>query len=148
MLGSRGLDIFQADRLSGVLLTDRTAQEMVLMKHAHFTQVARIVANRHRLPDIGGERGIEIPNSLEVDAVAAHDARPGDLHQQQIEILQALGHAGEPPIGEPRRVRRHLDFAMYPGVVVFNEVSAQGVLELRQRPPRRRRRLAVHQMTR
>src|ERR1039457_6310849 len=78
VLGSRGLDIFQADRLSGVLLTDRTAQEMVLMKHAHFTQVARIVANRHRLPDIGGERGIEIPNSLEVDAVAAHDARPGD----------------------------------------------------------------------
>lgn len=46
MLGTGRLDVLQRQRLSGVLRTDRAAQEAVAVKHPDFGEITRVVAGR------------------------------------------------------------------------------------------------------
>ena len=93
MRASCRLDVLERERLAGVLLADRTAQELVAVEHPDFGQVARIVADGDGLADIGGQDRIDVAQSLEMNAVAPHAARLGEHDEQQVEVLQAFGDA-------------------------------------------------------
>jgi hypothetical protein len=62
-----------------MLLVDGATKKMVVMKHPDLSHVTRVVTNGHRLAHVGGERYIEIAQSLEMDAIAADDPGGGDL---------------------------------------------------------------------
>ena len=64
---------------------NRPAQKAVAVKDPHFSDVTRIIANGHRLADIGRERGIELTQSLKVHAIAPNDAGLRHHDQQQVQ---------------------------------------------------------------
>jgi hypothetical protein len=59
------------------------------------SHIPRIEAQHHVLPHVGGERGREIPQTLEVDAVRADLPHPRGADQQQIQLLGRVRHAGQ-----------------------------------------------------
>src|SRR5574341_879514 len=60
MRASRRLNVFEGHRLACMGLTDRAAEEGIVVKNSDFGQVAWIIADGHRLPDIGGQSRMTI----------------------------------------------------------------------------------------
>jgi len=115
--GAGRLDVFEGDGRPGVLGADRPAQEPVAMEHPDLGDIARVVADGHLAPDVGGECGVEVAQALEADAVAVHGAGLGDHDQQQVEGCQALRTPRQPAVGLPRLLRRDAGLAVWPGVL-------------------------------
>jgi len=83
-----------------------------------------------------------------MDAVTMHTALLSHRDQEQIQLLEALRHAGEPPLATPRRQWRDTDSAVGAEVVRAHEVGAQRAIELGECETRRADRFATHQVTR
>ena len=95
------LDVFERDGFACVFGTDRPAEEPIAMKYPDFSNIARVVTNGDWLPHIGGESRVDVAKPLEMNAVAPHNAGFCDHDQQQIQIFQAIWHAGQPAIAQP-----------------------------------------------
>src|SRR3546814_4876390 len=98
--------------------------------------VARIVADRHRLADIGGERRVEVSQPLETDAVAVDDARLGDHDQQRVQFLQRFRHPGQPAIAAPRIDGRYADRPVRADVIGRHDVCADRSVQFGKRQAR------------
>lgn len=124
--------------MPGVFGTDRPAEKGVAVEHAHLAHIAGVVADGDRLADIGGERGIEEAQSLEMDAVAMHGARLCDHDQERVEHLQAFRHPGKPAVTAPGVQWRHADRAVRAGIVSRDDERADRRIQFRKREARRR----------
>jgi hypothetical protein len=82
MPGARRLNVFERHSPSGMFRVNRPAQKAVAVKDANFSEVTRIIADGHRLADIGSQSRIEITQPLKVHTVSAHHAGLGDHDQQ------------------------------------------------------------------
>jgi len=60
MPGARRLNVFERHSPSGMFRVNRTAQEAVAVKDANFSEVTRIIADGHRLADIGSQSRIKL----------------------------------------------------------------------------------------
>src|SRR5437899_7511249 len=60
-----------------------------------------VVADDDRLADKPGQRDVHVAQALEADAVAMHDPGLGHGEEQEVQILQALGHLREERPGFP-----------------------------------------------
>ena len=122
------LDVLERDRLAGVFLAHRSAQEAVAVEHPHLGQVARVVAQGDGLADVAGERRAGVAQALEADAVAPDHARLGVHDQQQIQILQALGQTRQKAAAPPGVERRVAGLAVRTEVVarIIHDGAAQG----------------------
>ena len=118
------------------------------MEYPNLAYVAGIVADRHRLADIGGERGVEISQSLETDAVAVDDARLGDHDQQRVQLFQCFRHPRQQAIAAPRIDGRYADCAVRTDIIGRYDVSADRGVQFGQRQARRRYRFAVAEIAR
>lgn len=73
-----------------------------------------------------------------------HDTRRGDLHQQQIELLEGLGQARQPAVSDPAILWSDTDFGVDAPVIGGDE-RPDRLVELTQRQRRRGNRLAAHE---
>lgn len=96
------LDLLETDLLVVMVLVDGLAQELVVVEHADLSDIARVVADHHRPSDVAGQRRGDVAQPLEADAITAHHPGLGDREQQPVEVFQALGHARQPALGDPR----------------------------------------------
>ncbi len=64
-----------------------------------------------------------------------HHPRRGDLDEQQVELLEAVGGAGQPAVAGPGLLRRLAGLAVRPLVVGAGDPPADRGVELRQREP-------------
>jgi len=144
--GAGGLDFLERERLAGVLGADGPAQEPAAMKHPDLAEVARVVPDRHGLADVGGQGWVQVTQALEADAVAVHHPRLGDHHEQQVELLEAVGGAGQPAVGEPGLLRRLAGLAVDALVVGAGDPPAEGGVRLGEREPGRRDWVAVDEL--
>ena len=101
--GTRCVDVFEGDGLGGVVGADRPAEKPVAVEHPDLGDVAWVVADGDRFPDVIGQGGGEVAQALEVDAVAVHSAGCGDHDQQEVEVFEAGGHPGQPAVADPGR---------------------------------------------
>ncbi|AOF95319.1 hypothetical protein BSY17_4168 (plasmid) [Sphingobium sp. RAC03] len=127
---------------------DGPAQKDVAMEYPNLAYVARIVADRHRLADIGGERRVEVSQPLETDAVAVDDARLGDHDQQRVQFLQRFRHPGQPAIAAPRIDGRYADRPVRADVIGRHDVCADRSVQFGKRQARGRYRFAVTKIAR
>ena len=81
---------FERDRLASQFRIDRATQELVAEEDPHFSHVAGVVADDHVLADVGRKRGVQITESLKMNAILVHPPRPGYRQEQQIELLTPL----------------------------------------------------------
>ena len=123
--------LLQADRLAGQLLADGPAEEAVLVVDADLGQVARVVADRHRLADVGRQRQVEVAEALEADAVLLDPARLGDGQQQQVELLQRVRQARQEAARLPALLGRDARLAVDALVVVVEEERRAGARRAR-----------------
>ena len=114
-----------------VLLVDGLADEFVVIEDADLGDVAGVVADHDRTSDVAGQSRRDVAQALEADAIAAHDAGLGDGQQQSVEVFQALGHSGQPAIGDPRAARGGSELAVR-AVVVGGQERLQGSIEVGQ----------------
>ena len=135
--GAGGLDVLQGDGLPGVLGADRPAQERAAVEDPDLGQIAGVIADGHRLADVGGQHRVQVAQALEVDAVALDGAGLGDHHQQQVQVLQRGGHPRQPPAGQPGLLRGYAGLAVRPEVVSAGDEPADRRVQLGQRQPRR-----------
>ena len=66
--------------------------------------------------------------------------------QQQVEVVEAGGHPGQPSVAEPGRPRCGSGFAVLAQMVGAGDVAADGCVQLGQRQPRRGGGLAAYQV--
>lgn len=59
------LDVLKADPLVLVVLVDGLAEELVVVEHADLGDIARVVADHHRLSDVAGQRRGDVAQPLE-----------------------------------------------------------------------------------
>lgn len=76
---------------AGQIGADGPAEESILVVDADFGQVARVVADRHRLADMGVQDEVDVAKTLEVDPIALDRAGFRHSQQQQVELLQRCG---------------------------------------------------------
>jgi hypothetical protein len=98
-----------------------------------FGQVAGVVADGDHLADEAGERRGNVAQALEADAVAPHATRLGMQDQQEVEVLEAVGKAGQEALTTPGVERRLTDLAVDTGVVGAGDEGADLAVEPRQR---------------
>ena len=91
MQAARRFDVLEREGLPGVLLVHRPAEEVLAVEDSDLGHVARVVADRDGLTDIGRQSRGHIAQALKMDAVAAHAARLGNHDEQQVESLEAFG---------------------------------------------------------
>ena len=97
------------------------------MQDADFRHVSWIIANDDRLPHIGRQREIEVPQALEMNAIRAYFATLGHGQQQQIELVEALRQSGEKTTAFPSGLRRLPRFTVRMlMILVENEVLQPG----------------------
>ena len=114
---SGGFDVLQRDHLAGVLLADRSAEKGVAVEQPDLGQVARVVADGHRLAHESRERGRHVAQPLEVDAITPDSARRGVQEQQEVKLFQGFGQTREKPLAAPCIERSSADLAMNPVMV-------------------------------
>src|SRR5712692_5373849 len=122
-------DVFQADGFAGQLSADRSAQELVLVEDPDLPHVARVIANDHVLADVRRQGQVEIPETVEMNAVALNSSRPGDGQQQEIELFERVWQPRQKSIGLPACLRRNACFAMDVLVVLVYQPSAKARVE-------------------
>ena len=97
MPDTRRLNVFERHSPSGMFRVNRTAQKAVAVKDPNFSDVTRIIADGHRLANIGSQSGIDIPQPLKVHTVSANHAGLRHHDQQQVQLFQTLRHTRQPP---------------------------------------------------
>ena len=81
--------------MPSVLGAERTADEPALVVDVDLGQVAGIIDRLDLFTDEGGERRLDIAPAHQADAVAQHLAGLGHMHEQHIELFEAVRHGGE-----------------------------------------------------
>ena len=120
-------DVAQGNGLSRSFSTDGPAEKAVVMQDADFRHVSWIIANDDRLPHIGRQREIEVPQALEMNAIRAYFATLGHGQQQQIELVEAFRQSGEKTTAFPSGLRRLPRFTVRMlMILVENEVLKPG----------------------
>src|SRR6185295_19711420 len=89
----RRLNILEGDNLASMFLAHRAAEELVAVENPDFGQVAWIIADGDRIADIGSQSGMAVTEPLEMNTVTPHGARFSMHDKQQIECIEAVGHA-------------------------------------------------------
>lgn len=97
-----GFDVAEAEADVGVGFVDGDAEECVSVVDADLGDVAGVVADGDGVPDERGEGGREVALTLEVDSVSLHGPMRGRGEQQAVELVEGVGHAGHPPVRDPR----------------------------------------------
>ena len=105
------------------------------MEDADLGKVTRIVADGHRLADVGGQDRVEVAQSLEVDAVRVDLAGFRDGEQQQVELSRGLGQAGQEPAGFPAGLRRLAGLTVDAVVVDLDDELPERRIQLGQGQP-------------
>ena len=123
-----GFDVAEAEAEIGVGFVDGNADEGVAVVHADLGDVARVVADRNRLPDERGKCRGEVALPLEVNSVSLHDAALGDGEQEAVELFEAVGHSWKPAVRDPRVPRRYSELAVR-ACVVHSDEPADRVVE-------------------
>ena len=77
-----GVDVFEGDGVADVVGIDCFAQETAVVEDPDFGDVAGVVADGDGFSHVGGQEWVEVSQSLEVDAVAVHDAWFRDVDEQ------------------------------------------------------------------
>src|SRR5215510_13707047 len=77
MRASRCLNVFEGDYFTRMFITDRTTEEVIVVEHSDFGQVARVIADGDRIADIGSQGRMVVTEPLEMNAVTPHGARFG-----------------------------------------------------------------------
>ena len=91
-----GVDEFaQGHGLARQVGADRPAEKPVVMKDTDFRHVPGIIANNDGFTHIRPQGEIEVPQTLEMNAVGTHLATLGDGQEQQIELFEALREPGQ-----------------------------------------------------
>ena len=101
MPGTGRLNVFERHRPSGMFWVNRPAQKAVAVKDPNFSDVTRIIADRHRLADIGSQSGIDVTQPLKVHAVSANNTGLRNHDQKQVQSFQTLRHTRQPPLPKP-----------------------------------------------
>ena len=96
-----GLYVAQGHGAIRVLRVDRPAQEAIPVVDPDLGHVAWIVTDGDAFAHEGGERGIEIAQAAEADAVAPDHAWSSDQNEELVEILEPVGHVRQPAIRDP-----------------------------------------------
>ena len=102
------------------------------MEEAEFGQIARIKAQCHCLSDIRRENCRDVAQTLEVNAVDAHLACPGDVQEQQIQLLQRVRHAWQEAVRLPPSGRRYFSSGAFTALVHVQKKGAQPGVEVGQ----------------
>src|SRR5262245_38069588 len=122
-------DFLQADRLSGQLLTDRVANEHLAVVDANLGHIARVIADRHILADIGRQVQIDVAQPLKANAILLDAAGAGDSQQQQVQLRERLGQARQKAFSLPARLWRHRRLTMNALLIALQQEGAQARLE-------------------
>ena len=101
-----GFDVAEAEAKVGVGFIDGGADEGVPVVDADLGDVAGVVPDGDGVPNERGESRGEVALALKVDAVALHDPVLRNSKEQPVEFLKAVGHTGQPPVGDPCVPRR------------------------------------------
>ena len=75
------------------------------MEDPDLRDVARVVPQQDLLPHVGRQRRVDVAQPREPDAVGVDPPRLRDRQQQQVELLQRLGHARQEAAGRPPLLR-------------------------------------------
>jgi len=135
MPGTRRLNVFERHSPSGMFWVNRTAQKMVAVKDPNCSEVTRIIADGHRLANIGRQSGIDITQPPKVHTVAANHAGLRHHDQQQVQLLQTLRHTRQPSLAQPGLDWCQAGFTMGAIVIIPQEIVTYGSIELWQREP-------------
>jgi len=77
-LGSRSLDLLQADRRASQFLTNSTTHKAILIKDAYLSHVGWVVPDQHVFFDIGCQRRVDVAMPLKADTILLHTTRFGN----------------------------------------------------------------------
>jgi len=97
-LGHRSYDGHHDEHQIGRGIYDPT--EVARLVWVHPDTIARWTTGKGvllRFADVGGEGRVEVAQALEADAVSVHHPGLGDLDEQQVELLEAVGGRGSQP---------------------------------------------------
>ena len=133
--GARGGDLLEADGGGRQVRADRPGEEAVTVEDADIGKVTGIVADGHRLADVGGQDRVEVAQSLEVDAVRVDLAGFRDGEQQQVELFRGLGQAGQEPAGFPAGLRRLAGLTVDAVVIDLDDELPERRIQLGQGQP-------------
>ena len=130
---SRAENVTQRHGLTRQLRTHGATQEGVIVEDADFRHVPGIDPEGHGFPHVGRQRGREVAEPLEVNAIGPHVPRLRHLNQQQIQLLQRVRHARKKAVGFPALDGGHLRVGMVAPVIDVEEERAELRLERRHR---------------
>jgi hypothetical protein len=91
---SRLQDVMERYRRPCQFLANGPTEEAVVVEDPDFGHIAGVVPDDDRLADVSCQGGVEVPHTEKPDAIATHFAWFGHGQQQQIQLLQRVGHLG------------------------------------------------------
>lgn len=106
-------------------------------------QIARIVQSFDLLADESSESRLDVAAAHQPDAIAQHFARLGDVHEQQVELLEAVGHRRQEPAFLPSRDRGLAGAPMWTVMVDVANERFKARLQLVERQCWRRQRFTA-----
>src|SRR4051794_40730953 len=125
--------LFEAHLHPGQFRADSRADKTIVVKDPDHGKVARIVANEDVFADIGSKVDVEIAVPVEAYPVLLDPPLLCFLEEQEIELLQGLGHARKEAACLPARLRRLLGLRMHPRMVVVQQPRAKTAIKGGQR---------------
>jgi hypothetical protein len=126
-------DLAQGDHSACQFLTDRSAQETISIKDPHFSNITRIISEDNRLTDIGRQGGVQIALPQKSDPISTHGAGFGHGQQQQIQLLERVGHLRQKPTGFPTLLGRHVGFTVGSRMIDIEDKGTKPRVEIAQR---------------
>jgi hypothetical protein len=96
-------DVSEGNGLSCQLRGYRRTKKAILVEDTDFSHVTGIVPNGHIFTHVRSENQGKIPQTVKVNAVATDLPSAYRLHEQQIKLLERLGHARQKSTFLPAR---------------------------------------------
>lgn len=75
-----------------MLGAEGAADEPAFVVDVHLGKIARIVKHRDAFADERSQGRLDVAAAQQTDAVAQNLARLWDMHQQHVELIEAVGH--------------------------------------------------------
>lgn len=129
-----------------MLGAEGTADEPALVVNMHLGEVAGIVEHRDLLADEGCQGRLDVAAAQQADTVAQYLARLGDMYQQHVELVEAVGHRRQEAALLPTGNRRFAGAAVRALMVDAAHERLEAGAQFAQRKGRRRQRLAPDQV--
>jgi hypothetical protein len=119
----RRLNVFQGYDFACVFLADGPAEKFITVKDPDFGEIARIITDRHGVPDITRHGWMLVTQPLKMNAIASHGSWLRVHHEQKIKFFEAFWQSRQEALTAPSIERRLVRFTMGAGMIRVGDIG-------------------------